>query len=190
MLGDGKCADILYNWTSDYRYVLFDIVRKKEDRVNYEIMERLRNGMFFSGKYHTEMKAGDVNVVVFANFVPDYDAFSEDRPKVWRIHENQMIAMSLDEVKSESDDLEIERMAEQLRKKKRAYERAFPDKVYDENNQTINNYNISMPKIMCNVLTKVIQQHAKVHYNHPDQSIIGNNGQLINLKRQRKEYDY
>jgi len=78
MPGDGKGQDIMYAWDDAYKYVIFDLVRKKEEFVSYATMERMRNGLFFSGKYHSTIKAGNIVIVVFANYLPDPEAFSKD----------------------------------------------------------------------------------------------------------------
>ncbi|XP_033100764.1 uncharacterized protein LOC117104179 [Anneissia japonica] len=66
-----------------HRIVVFDLHRSQKKRVNYELMERFKNGRLFSPKYHSKVKLFAVtHVVVFANFPPDLRAMSADR---WRI---------------------------------------------------------------------------------------------------------
>jgi len=60
--------------------VLLDIPRCGQGYMNYGVIEQLKNGLVYSGKY----EGGDCvfdppHVVVFANFDPDWSQFTEDR---------------------------------------------------------------------------------------------------------------
>nr|WAE42890.1 MAG: replication associated protein [Cressdnaviricota sp.] len=62
------------------RLILLDIPRCGEGYMNYGVIEQLKNGMVYSGKY----EGGDCifdppHVIVMANFEPDYCQFTEDR---------------------------------------------------------------------------------------------------------------
>lgn len=65
------------------KLVLLDIPRSGEGYMNYGVIEQLKNGLVYSGKY----EGGDCvfeppHVVVMANFEPRYEEFTEDR---WHI---------------------------------------------------------------------------------------------------------
>ena len=65
------------------RLVLLDIPRCGQGYMNYGVIEQLKNGLCYSGKY----EGGDCvfeppHVIVMANFEPDYTQFTGDRWKV------------------------------------------------------------------------------------------------------------
>lgn len=63
--------------------VLLDIPRSSEGYINYGVLEQLKNGLIYSGKYEGGICAfGALHVIVFANFMPDMSQFSDDR---WNI---------------------------------------------------------------------------------------------------------
>lgn len=67
--------------------ILLDIPRSSEGYINYGVLEQLKNGLIYSGKYEGGCAAfGDVHVIVFANFMPDMEAFSQDRWDIIRIN--------------------------------------------------------------------------------------------------------
>lgn len=84
----GKAADIKYA-ISEYiaaggrlRVALFDFPRTLENFVSYEAIESIKNGIFFSGKYESNMQVfKPPHVFCFANFEPMLDNLSRDR---WR----------------------------------------------------------------------------------------------------------
>lgn len=81
---NGKTADVAHAYNGE-RIVLFDLPRTSENGVNYHVIEALKNGMLFSGKYESKTKVFDIpHVVVFSNFAPDKSALSADR---WDIRE-------------------------------------------------------------------------------------------------------
>lgn len=60
--------------------VILDIPRSSEGYVNYGVLEQLKGGMLYSGKYEGGMCIFEpVHVIVLANFKPDMDQFSQDR---------------------------------------------------------------------------------------------------------------
>lgn len=75
----GKVADVALAY--DYQStVVFDFARETEGFVSYAVMEQLKNGMMFSGKYESCMKMfAPCRVIVFANFRPADGKFSSDR---------------------------------------------------------------------------------------------------------------
>lgn len=70
------------------RLILLDIPRCGEGYMNYGVIEQLKNGLVYSGKY----EGGDCvfdppHVIVMANFEPDYHQFTEDRWSVVDLNE-------------------------------------------------------------------------------------------------------
>lgn len=79
----GKVADICHAYNNQ-RVIIFDFTRDKADLVCYNVIEMLKNGVYFSGKYQSQSKCrpGPAHVIVFSNFEPDQSKLSADR---WRI---------------------------------------------------------------------------------------------------------
>lgn len=68
---------------------ILDISRTVEDYVSYEVIEQIKNGLLYSGKYEGGACCfNSPHVLVFANFEPKYDALSSDRWKVYNIDED------------------------------------------------------------------------------------------------------
>lgn len=60
--------------------VVIDIPRCNENKVSYQAIEDLKNGMLFSTKYESAMCVFDApHVLVFANFPPERAKLSADR---------------------------------------------------------------------------------------------------------------
>eukprot|EP00828_Plagiopyla_frontata_P015171 TRINITY_DN19715_c0_g1_i1.p3 TRINITY_DN19715_c0_g1~~TRINITY_DN19715_c0_g1_i1.p3 ORF type:complete len:110 (+),score=18.58 TRINITY_DN19715_c0_g1_i1:821-1150(+) len=67
---------------------IFDISRCEKDRINYEIIENIKNGIVNSPKYEACIKRFPTpHVFVFANCDPNEDAFTEDRIELFNINE-------------------------------------------------------------------------------------------------------
>lgn len=82
VLGNAKTADVALAWNGEN--VIFDYSRSQESHINYEVMEALKNGRIFSGKYNSCVKIyARPKVLVFANFLPADGKMSEDK---WFIH--------------------------------------------------------------------------------------------------------
>lgn len=65
------------------RIAIFDFTRTVEDRVSYEALESVKNGIFFNTKYESMQVVFDCpHVMVFANFRPEMEKLSKDR---WNI---------------------------------------------------------------------------------------------------------
>lgn len=82
ILNNAKSSDIAYTYNGE-SLVLFDIPRTLEGKVNYNILENLKNCRLLSTKYKTVTKKFKCpTVVVFANFKPELEKLSNDR---WHI---------------------------------------------------------------------------------------------------------
>lgn len=80
-----KAAEAYYLYQGQ-RIVIWDLARTVEERVPYEAIEKIKNAMCVSTKYEPEQKDFDPpHVIVFANFPPDYKAWSQDRYDVTEI---------------------------------------------------------------------------------------------------------
>lgn len=83
VINNGKTSDIAYLWKGEN--VIIDLSRTTSERVNYEIIEQLKNGRVFSTKYESVVKRYNrPHVIVLSNFLPDIRTMSEDR---WDIRE-------------------------------------------------------------------------------------------------------
>lgn len=88
MYVSGKATDAKYaiaKWlkTKPLHVVIFGFPRSYEEYVSYGGMEELKDGIFFSSKYESEMSIyNPPHVLVFANFPPDESKMSADK---WEI---------------------------------------------------------------------------------------------------------
>lgn len=77
---NAKTADIAYALNRNAKGYIFDFSRSIEGRVNYGVMESVKNGRIFSGKYQGKQKVFRVpKMICFSNFYPDVSKFSRDR---------------------------------------------------------------------------------------------------------------
>lgn len=83
VFGNAKTADVALAWNGEN--VIFDYSRSQQDHINYGVIEDVKNGRIFSGKYQSCVKLyARPKVLVFANFLPDFSKMSSDR---WRVSE-------------------------------------------------------------------------------------------------------
>lgn len=83
----GKKSDIFYaisdaiNNNKVIKNVLIDVSRQDYNKISYSALEAISNGFFFSTKYESSMciLPNPVNICVFCNSPPDYNAMSSDR---------------------------------------------------------------------------------------------------------------
>lgn len=87
-LQNGKTHDLIKIITDqaiNLKLVMFDLCRSNEERINWDAIERIKNGMIMSTKYEVESTIIDSPAVVcFANFEPELKRLSVDR---WRVYE-------------------------------------------------------------------------------------------------------
>ena len=76
--------------------VSFDFTRQCDlSTVNFTIMENLKNGVLFSGKYQSTVKEfTSPNVICFSNGLPDRGKLSVDRWNVFEINNNRLVKLS------------------------------------------------------------------------------------------------
>lgn len=82
---DCKYAIIKYQETKKKypKIIIFDIPRTNIDYLNYEAIESIKNGCFFSGKYESvQVIMNSPHVLIFANSHPEMYKLSQDR---WHI---------------------------------------------------------------------------------------------------------
>lgn len=83
----GKSSDCKYaivKWHEEKKkypkIVIFDIPRTNIDYINYEAIESIKNGCFFSGKYEcTQVLMNSPHIIIFANCPPQAFKLSNDR---------------------------------------------------------------------------------------------------------------
>jgi len=81
----GKASDMKYGiaeWIKKKKLnvVLLDLPRTLEKYISYQGIEEIKNGIFYSPKYESEMCLYDIpHVFIFANFEPDINKLSLDR---------------------------------------------------------------------------------------------------------------
>jgi len=65
------------------KIIVFDIPRTNLDYINYEAIESIKNGCFFSGKYDSsQVIMNSPHIIVFANSEPQTWKLSQDRWKI------------------------------------------------------------------------------------------------------------
>lgn len=86
ILENGASKDIAHAYNGE-KIVLFDFSRSCEERINYGIIESIKNGKIFSPKYNSSTKIFEEcpHIVCFSNFEPDFNKFSADRWIIRRI---------------------------------------------------------------------------------------------------------
>ena len=91
---NGATKDImklLSDRASDLEVVFFDLSRCNLERINWDAIERIKNGMIMSTKYDVKSCIIDPPVLVcFANFEPDLEKLSIDRWRIWHL-ENSLL---------------------------------------------------------------------------------------------------
>lgn len=87
----GKASDIkcaIAGMKIKPEVVIFCCPRNSEGYISYDALEQVKDGMFFSGKYESEMVLfNNPHVIVFANFAPDLAKLSVDRWKIVNLNE-------------------------------------------------------------------------------------------------------
>lgn len=73
------------------KIVIIDIPRSVQDYISYSGIEEIKNGLFFCGKYESDMCVyNNPHVVCFSNAPPDRDKFSHDRWCISQIIDNKL----------------------------------------------------------------------------------------------------
>jgi hypothetical protein len=86
VLGNGAFKDVAYALQENPKIVLFNITRDVEEKINYSVIEAVKDGMIFSGKYESKTKIfNSPHVYIFANFEPRVKAMSRDRWVITKI---------------------------------------------------------------------------------------------------------
>lgn len=100
VLGGGKSSDILNgikiymeNEEKDPRLMIMDIPRSVGEYVSYQILEKVKDGMAYSGKYEggVVLLTDSPCIICFSNQLPDFSKCSEDRWKVFRIENDDLV---------------------------------------------------------------------------------------------------
>lgn len=90
---DCKYAIVRYKEEKKYfpKIIIFDIPRTNIDYLNYEAIESIKNGCFFSGKYEcTQIIMNCPHVIIFANSPPQEYKLSADRWNIIKIDSDQL----------------------------------------------------------------------------------------------------
>lgn len=99
-LTEGKKSDILnivYNYVvnKDLNIVLLDVPRSNHN-ISYKSLEEIKNGIICNTKYETGTHLiNPPHIVVFANILPDYSMFSDDRWCVYNINNDLQLVTEL-----------------------------------------------------------------------------------------------
>lgn len=89
VLQSGSKKDISFSLPDQPKIILFNLTRDVEDRLSYDAIESIKDGMIFSAKYESKMKLfNSPHVVIFSNFELDYSRMTEDRWDVRKLDKN------------------------------------------------------------------------------------------------------
>lgn len=85
----GKASDVKFgvtNWIKEKKsidVIIYGIPRSYENFVSYDVLESIKDGIFFSTKYESEMIIfNSPHIIVLCNFMPDESKLSSDRWKI------------------------------------------------------------------------------------------------------------
>lgn len=93
IIANGKQADILHQYATFMEkknmqptVAIIDIPRSHKEYVCYSTMEKIKDGLVYSGKYEgSKLRLIPHHLIIFANFEPDYEKMSEDRWNVTNV---------------------------------------------------------------------------------------------------------
>lgn len=92
-LTNAPTRDIACAWQRGH--VCIDYARTDSTERNYDIIEKIKNGMMFSAKYESQTKFSDQyrdsHVICFANDPPDVSKLSMDRWKIYNIVDKKLV---------------------------------------------------------------------------------------------------
>lgn len=92
VVGGMTTKDFAYSYNYE-ELVVFDFDRDSKDTVNYRLLENLKDGALWSPKYESETKRFrhlTVQVLVVANFEPEYERLSLDRWHVLKLERGNL----------------------------------------------------------------------------------------------------
>ena len=97
----GNYSDIMnriYN-LKKYEMVLFDLCRANGNKVSYNAIEDIKNGMIFNSKYKTGIKIiASPSIMIFSNEKPELDKLSKDRWEIYNIVNNVLIKVNIEDI--------------------------------------------------------------------------------------------
>jgi hypothetical protein len=74
------------------KIIIFDVPRCSQDFISYQGIEEVKNGLFFSGKYESDMVVyNPPHVICFANNGPIRDKLSKDRWCIKEIRNKKLV---------------------------------------------------------------------------------------------------
>lgn len=104
-LENSKSADIA-RFLKKPRIVFFDFTKTMGEFVNYGVIESVKNGSIFSPKYDSTMKKfGRPHVIVLANFYPEREKFSRERPISIRVLRRDIDPNTGEEITTETEEI-------------------------------------------------------------------------------------
>lgn len=90
---NGKTADIAHRWQGEN--IVFDLSRTTEGQLNWQVIEDLKNGRVFSGKYESKSKKFPrPHLLIFSNYKPQMkdgygrEVVSKDRWEILKMNED------------------------------------------------------------------------------------------------------
>lgn len=97
-IDEGKKADLMnhvltfYNSGKEIELVVLDVPRANRNKISYKSIESIKTGMIYSSKYEGgQLLFNTPHVIIFANYLPQWEKLSSDRWKVFKINEDYTI---------------------------------------------------------------------------------------------------
>lgn len=154
---------------------LFDVGKAKTfDTVNYEVLEKLKNGRILASKFDSvELKLRTPNiVVVFSNDRPDVNQLAHDRWKIFSIEDEDLVEKPLKQSKRSSPTVEKNKNSTNFnwkRKKGSTY-------IYDDVAKTYTLENVNVIEESSSELEKDCSGVEQVDDNTPENGNVNNEG--------------
>lgn len=99
LLNKAKNDDIMhaaFNFEGELNNIIIDIPRIVGNRINYESVESLKNGVIINNKYETGQKLiASPTIIIFSNEMPILSGLSLDRWKVFKIVDKQLFMVNI-----------------------------------------------------------------------------------------------
>lgn len=92
---NAKTRDIAFSYNGEDP-VIFDFSRSLNDKLNYDIIEQLKNGLIFSSKYESKSKMfRPPKILILSNALPITSKLSEDRWCIYQIEDNKLEKLNI-----------------------------------------------------------------------------------------------
>jgi hypothetical protein len=97
VLQNGHTRDVAHLYNGE-RWVFFDFSRSDKNFINYDVLEKIKDGIIISTKYEGRCKLfHSPTVCCFANFFPKVENLSEDRWEIFQLEAHKLVQRNYDD---------------------------------------------------------------------------------------------